>query len=101
MKTACFVKQPWFQESATGSFDTEADAMHYKLSSERVTEPRRPTRNGFDSLLDWDPKVDTVGVEERNTKMALPLAASESLPIPPTLSEITAEHFLITVPRPA
>jgi uncharacterized protein YuzE len=63
---------------ATVTFDTEANAMYYKLSSGRAVKSRKLRQNRFDYAVDFDAKGEVIGVEVLNMKKALALAASES-----------------------
>jgi len=67
------------------SFDTEANAMYYKLGSARVARSRKTRRNGLEYVIDFDRAGKIVGVEVLNMKKALALAASESMLILPPL----------------
>jgi len=77
--------------NTTVSFDTEANAMYYKLSSGKVAESRKLRQNGLEYIIDLDRKGQIVGVEVLNMKKALALAASESLLILPPLRAIAAK----------
>jgi uncharacterized protein YuzE len=74
------------------SFDTEANAMYYKLGSERVAKSRKTRRNGLDYVIDLDRTGKIVGVEVLNMKKALALAASESMLILPPLKTIATKQ---------
>jgi uncharacterized protein YuzE len=77
--------------NARVSFDTEANAMYYKLSSGKVARSKKLKQNGLEYVIDLDRKGEIVGVEVLNMKKALALAASESLLILPPLKAITAQ----------
>ncbi len=64
--------------NTTVTFDTQANAMYYKLSPGRVTKSRKLRRNGLDYVIDFDRKGGIIGVEVLNLKKALAIAASES-----------------------
>ena len=78
--------------NATVSFDTEANAMYYKLGSGRVAKSKKLKQNGLDYVIDFDRKGEIIGVEVLNLKKALALAASESMLILPPLRAITTER---------
>ncbi len=78
--------------NATVSFDTEANAMYYKLGSGRVARSKKLKQNGLDYVIDFDRKGEIIGVEVLNLKKALALAASESMLILPPLRAITTEQ---------
>lgn len=78
--------------NAIVSFDTEANAMYYKLAPGRVAKSRKLRHNGLDYVIDLDRKGEIIGVEVLNMKKALGLAASESVLILPPLRAITAKH---------
>ncbi len=62
----------------TVTFDTEANAMYYKLRTGRVASSKKLRQSGLDYVIDFDPKGEIIGVEVLNMKRALALAASES-----------------------
>jgi uncharacterized protein YuzE len=64
--------------NALVSFDTEANAMYYKLSPGRVAKSKKLRQNGLEYVIDLDRKGEIVGVEVLNMKKALALAASEN-----------------------
>lgn len=74
------------------SFDTEANAMYYKLGPGRVAKSRKTRRNGLDYIIDFDRKGEVVGVEVLDMKKALALAVSESVLILPPLRAITTKQ---------
>jgi uncharacterized protein YuzE len=78
--------------TATVSFDTEANAVYYKLASRRVAKSRKTRVNGLDYVIDFDRKGEIVGVEVLNMKKALALAASESMLVLPPLRTITTKR---------
>jgi len=78
--------------NARVSFDTDANAMYYKLSSGRVAKSKKLRQNGLEYVIDLDRKGEIIGVEVLNMKKALALAASESLLILPPLRAITAKQ---------
>ena len=78
--------------NATVSFDTEANAMYYKLSAGRVAKSKKLKQNELEYVIDLDRKGEIIGVEVLNMKKALALAASESLLILPPLRAITAKQ---------
>jgi len=65
--------------NATVTFDTEANAMYYKLRAGKVASSKKLRQNGLDYVIDFDQKGDMIGVEVLNMKKALALAASESM----------------------
>jgi uncharacterized protein YuzE len=77
---------------AAVSFDTEANAMYYKLGSRRVAKSRKTRVNGLDYVIDFDRKGEIVGVEVLNMKKALALAASESMLVLPPLRTIATRR---------
>ena len=64
--------------TTTVTFDTEANAMYYKLSSGRVAKSKKLKQNGLDYVFDYNANGEVIGVEVLNMKKALALAASES-----------------------
>lgn len=78
--------------NARVSFDTDANAMYYKLSSGRVAKSKKLRQNGLEYVIDLDRKGEIIGVEVLNMKKALALAASESLLILPPLRAIAAKQ---------
>jgi uncharacterized protein YuzE len=64
--------------NTTITFDTEANAMYYKLRAAKVDSSKKLRQNGLDYVIDLDAKGEIVGVEVLNMKKALALAASES-----------------------
>jgi len=73
------------------TYDTEANAMYYKLRTGKVTTSRKLRRNGLDYVIDFDRKGEIIGVEILNMKKALALAASESTLLLSPLREIAAQ----------
>ena len=78
--------------NARVSFDTDANAMYYKLSSGRVAKSKKLRQNGLEYVIDLDRKGEIIGVEVLNMKKALALAASESLFVLPPLRAIAAKQ---------
>ena len=78
--------------SAKVSFDTEANAMYYRLGSGTVAKSKKLRQSGLDYVLDFDRKGEIIGVEVLNMKKALALAASESLILLPPLRAITTKQ---------
>ena len=72
------------------TFDTEANAMYYKLRTGKVATSRKVRQNGLDYVIDFDRKGEVVGVEVLNMKKALALAASESTLLLAPIREIAA-----------
>ncbi len=64
--------------NTTVTFDTEANAMYYKLRAGKAASSKKLRQNGFDYVIDFDRKGEIIGVEVLNMKKALALAASES-----------------------
>ena len=64
--------------NATVTFDTEANAMYYKLRAGKVASSKKLRQNGLDYVIDFDRRGEMIGVEVLNMKRALALAASES-----------------------
>ena len=73
------------------SFDTDANAMYYKLSLGRVAKSKKLRQNGLEYVIDLDRKGEIIGVEVLNMKKTLALTASESLLILPPLRAIVAK----------
>jgi uncharacterized protein YuzE len=78
--------------NATVTFDTEANAMYYKLGSGKVGWSRKLKQNGLDYVIDFNQKEEIIGVEVLNMKKALPLAASESALLLAPVRAIAAKH---------
>lgn len=78
--------------NATVTFDTEANAMYYKLGSGRAVKSKKLRQNGFDYVVDFDAKGEVIGVEVLNMKKALALAASESTLLLAPLRAIAPKH---------
>ncbi len=64
--------------NATVTFDTEANAMYYKLRAGKAASSKKLRQNGLDYVIDFDREGGMIGVEVLNMKRALALAASES-----------------------
>jgi uncharacterized protein YuzE len=64
--------------NTTVTFDTEANAMYYKLRPGKVDDSKKLRQNGLDYVIDFNAKGEIIGVEVLNMKRALALAASES-----------------------
>jgi uncharacterized protein YuzE len=78
--------------NATVTFDTEANAMYYKLSRGKAVKSKKLRQNGFDYVIDFNAKGDVIGVEVLNMKKALALAASESTLLLAPVRAIVAKH---------
>ncbi len=77
---------------ATVTFDTEANAMYYKLGRGKAVKSRKVKQNGLDYVIDFNAREEVIGVEVLNMKKALALAASESTLILAPLRTITTKH---------
>jgi uncharacterized protein YuzE len=73
------------------TFDTEANAMYYKLRTGKVATSRKLRWNGLDYVIDFDRKGEVIGVEVLNMKKALALAASESTLLLAPIREIATQ----------
>ena len=73
------------------TFDSEANAMYYKLHTGNVTTSRKIRRNGLEYVVDFDRKGEIIGVEVLDMKKALALAASESTILLAPVREIAAQ----------
>jgi uncharacterized protein YuzE len=78
--------------NTTVTFDTEANAMYYKLRTGRVASSKKLRQNGLDYVIDFDPKGEIIGVEVLNMKKALALAASESTLLLAPMRSIAAKQ---------
>jgi len=78
--------------NTTVTFDTEANAMYYKLRTGRVASSKKLRQNGLDYVIDFDPKGEIIGVEILNMKKALALAASESTLLLAPMRSIAAKQ---------
>ncbi len=78
--------------NATVTFDTEANAMYYKLAPGRVARSKKLRRNGLDYVVDLDRKGVIIGVEVLNMKKALAIAASESTLLLAPFRAIAMKH---------
>lgn len=78
--------------NVTVTFDTEANAMYYKLRSGRAVKSKKLRQNGFEYVVDFDAKGEVIGVEVLNMKKALALAASESTLLLAPLRAIAAKR---------
>ncbi len=78
--------------NVTVTFDTEANAMYYKLRLGRAAKSRKLKQNGLDYVIDFDHKGQIIGVEVLNLKKALALAASESTLLLGPLRAITTKQ---------
>jgi uncharacterized protein YuzE len=78
--------------NTTVTFDTEANAMYYKLRTGRVASSKKLRQNGLDYVIDFDPKGEVIGVEVLNMKKALALAASESTLLLAPMRSIAAKQ---------
>lgn len=65
--------------NTTVTFDTEANAMYYKLGAGKIAWSKKSKQNGLDYVFDFNQKGEIIGVEVLNMKRALALAASESM----------------------
>ncbi len=61
----------------TVTFDTEANAMYYKLGKGKVARTEKRETYSLDYLLDYDIKGQLIGVEILNMKKALELTAGQ------------------------
>ena len=77
--------------TAKVAFDTEANAMYYKLCKGKVVISRKVRQNGLDYVIDFDRKGEVIGVEVLNMKKALALAACESTLLLAPMREIAAQ----------
>ena len=48
--------------NTTVSFDTDANAMYYKLRRGIVTKSKKLRQNGFDYVIDFDRRGEVIGV---------------------------------------
>ena len=62
----------------TVTFDTEANAMYYRLRAGKAIASKKLRQNGLHYVIDFDRKGEMIGVEVLNMKKGLALAASES-----------------------
>jgi uncharacterized protein YuzE len=78
--------------SATVTFDTEANAMYYKLGSGKAVKSKKLRQNGFDYVIDFDVTGEVIGIEVLNMRKALALAASESTFLLAPLRAVAAKN---------
>ncbi len=74
------------------TFDTEANAMYYKLRLGTAVRSKKLQQNGLDYVIDFDHKGQIIGVEVLNLRKALALAASESTLLLAPLRAITTKQ---------
>lgn len=61
----------------TVTFDTEANAMYYKVSKGKVARTEKRKADSLEYLLDYDSEGQLIGVEILNMKKALELTAGQ------------------------
>lgn len=61
----------------TVTFDTEANAMYYKVGQGKVARTEKRKTDSLEYLLDYDSNGNLVGVEILNMKKALELASGQ------------------------
>ena len=60
------------------SYDTDANAVYYKVGEGKVARTEKARVNGLDCLVDYDSKGEVVGYEILNMKVALGVAAASA-----------------------
>ena len=60
------------------SYDTDANAVYYKVDEGKVARTEKARANGLDCLVDYDSKGEVVGYEILNMKVALGVAAANA-----------------------
>ncbi|MBI2938457.1 MAG: DUF2283 domain-containing protein [Thaumarchaeota archaeon] len=61
----------------TVTFDTEANAMYYKLGKGKVARTEKKRTDSLEYLLDYNNQGNLIGVEILNMKKALELTAGQ------------------------
>ena len=62
------MKKPLVSGNTTVTFDTEANAMYYRLRAGKVIASKKLRQNGLDYVIDFDRKGEIIGVEVLNMK---------------------------------